>query len=297
MRLALIGNCQVAPWRETLRALSPDIEVVNATHVGVTDDVDTFLLKVQESAVDCIVVLNELETGRLEAIKASEAAPMLVRVPSITFGAFHPDCTYVTDGTNVIKTFWGTAWTPRLAGWCFVKGISLAETCELYRDDQLFRSLGYFGAAEASCLSMQRSFADCGLSFDKWYWQAKRYGVFMHGINHPRVIAVAFLMEMVLRDQLSIPCLSAESVHGTIEDPLLRSVSWPVHGPVARALGLPAMEVVRVGGRSIRWDDFLEGCFEGWRAEGRNSETLRIDRTLDTETLSDRVVRYREASG
>lgn len=275
MRVALLLNCQAPLWRDSLLALSPEIVITRSDHVGASADLATAVAAARDDGAEVIIQVAELGdqvTDELERIGWQPAS--LVRVPGILFGGFHPDIGYVFDANGqMVRNAWNTDWVPRIAATGFAAGLSVGQVLGLYTEE-CFTALGYLDYWGPASDALIYRFDETGFDFRSWMQHVKRRGVFMHGINHPKPVAIAALAEQVCRDRLGIQTRGVDAVEPTLFDALGSSVIWPLHAPIAARLGLPAFEAVKISGEYVLWQRFVEECFRAW--EGRFDESMSM---------------------
>ncbi|MEI6374832.1 MAG: WcbI family polysaccharide biosynthesis putative acetyltransferase [Actinomycetes bacterium] len=271
-RIAVLMNCQAPLWADSLQALVSDVDIACAFHVGVTVDLAGSVAAASAAGCDTLIVVNELVTEVAdECARVGYAPETVVAVPGLYFAGFHPDLGYGFDGDERVRSPWGTDWVPRIAIGAYSLGLTLEQTLAMY-STPCFDALGYLDRWNPSSEALRVRFDETGFDFTQWMRATKRTGVFMHGLNHPRPLAVAALAEQVCRDRLGLKPRPAHTVEGVLYDALATSVIWPVHEPVAARLGVPAVEVVKINGRFIPWTEFVVGCYTDWSERGVSTD-------------------------
>jgi hypothetical protein len=264
-RVAILGNCQAPLWADALLSLSPNIDVTSHEHVGTRGRT---LRESYEAAVSdephVVLLLPEfLRDIRASEWLASVGEADFVTTPGIAFTGFHPDLSYAFNSAGLIPNALGEHWNSKILVWCFLHDVPVADTLELFTAEA-FEALGYFDTWRLSASALEAQFRDANLDFRSWMMTVKRSGIFMHGINHPKPIAIAALAQQVLSQHLQQRPLDLESALGYLPDRLGSNVIWPVHGAIASQLSVAPMERLKVHDTFIEWRDFAEDCYHYW---------------------------------
>ena len=186
----------------------------------------------------------------------------IIRIPSVTFPAFHPDQVYARrdDGSLFVGA---TDYHSAIGLWAWSQGASVDEAASLF-DDEVLRALGYDDYWGTSVSALAEAFDLSDLAFRPFWSRAQRLGLFMHTVNHP-VPAALGLLAKAIAERLGAPS-------AVWEDPLERylndycsSAVWPVMPVVARRLGLAGSWQWRLHDDQLRGiERWLERCFDSY---------------------------------
>lgn len=197
------------------------------------------------------------------------AGKALVHLPAVGFDAFHPDLVYVLDRRSggILKPDYHS----RLVIRAWQKGVA-ADRVPLLFTAPVMRALGYCDRWAAAQAGLRFHFDNSSLDFAGFFLRAKRLGVFMHSINHPTVEVTTLLARMAAR-QLGAP---PEIMHRPLPlpDPLLPFVTWPVHPPIAAALGMAGTDGWSIEGVPYGLPDYVAYAYAGYDACGTAPEDM-----------------------
>jgi hypothetical protein len=215
----------------------------------------------------------------------SQTQAVQVMCPSLGFSGFHPDMVFAWCHPDMIYAwrngllFRGlNEYHSAIGLWAWRRGLDVPDAVRLF-SGETFRRLGYYGAFRAEIEPLSDAFTKAGLDFS-WFWlRAKRLGVFMHTVNHPRIDALVLLAKLVARE-LGMPSrVLQEPIERYVPDQLLPIVVWPVYPELASHLGVPGSDLFMYGSSTYRLEDFLAAQ---WEAYGdADPEIIRCPRITD----------------
>lgn len=215
--------------------------------------------------------------------------PNFVSIPSLYFAAFHPDITHA--GLTTPGRRFPVRNNSAIGLWAFARGIDPADACGLY-SRRNFALLGYLDHWDSSVQELRAAFAASRLDFDTFFCAAKREGVFMYTMDHPRISAL-ILVAKLLAMRLG---LGAAVWHKDIlvSDALGRVEIWPVYPMIAHELALPGSYTWLLDrGRVIDGlREYLEHAYAKYAAAGvRPSDVVLPAPVLEVydKVLSDQV--------
>jgi hypothetical protein len=236
LRVALIGNCQVAGLADCLSAICPDIEPLPLQLRR--GDTPERLEQMAAAAASADAVLAqrlgpEARYGPLFHQRLSEAGGRLHFIPRMAFSGFHPD-TVVLTGSAAGRL--GSYHSAIIAG-AWLAGLPERRVPALF-NAYVFRRLGYFEEPARALDFLRGQWSAVGLALGDWS------GQFMHTPNHPAVEVLMTAADQLL-ERLGI---ARDTARPAPEDRLAGIVNLPVYPELARALGVP-------GGR----ETFIQG--------------------------------------
>lgn len=242
--LILAGNCQIGGITATLKAIFPNDNFRVTKVVSLDQEQEAKVVDEIKQADACIITASAAERGFLDKYASTEGINLL-KVPAITFPAFHPDICYVKNAAT--NTFTRRHYESAIGVWSFKKGLDIVDAQKLYTKE-IFRDLGYFNRWSPSVEALKKSFENCGFDFNDFYLNVKREGVFMHTMNHPKAFTVVRLAKL-LAVQLGAP-KSILNKDITINDGLAVTV-WPIYPEIGNHYAVHSSYDWLIGGKSL----------------------------------------------
>lgn len=236
LSMVVLGNCQAAGIGELLQAMTGG--VVAQSHETTPNFLDQvrrgeFDLERTLASADLVFVQMVGEVTRLVTERYPRHAAKLRQLPPLSYSGFHPDCVYVaqSDGGYVRGPM--GEYQSSLCFWAWRNGLSVEQAIDLFRDE-VFDSLGFHDYHTAARKVLVANGTRCGLSLAPLIDQWMTKGCFMHTVNHPKLFALADVLDLALRREGIEPLPGA---HDWVEDRLARWPVWPVYPPLAKRLG------------------------------------------------------------
>jgi hypothetical protein len=236
MRIAVVGCCQAHGYAHALAHLLPEAEVESVEAV-VSRNHD----RLEDAAAllrGCDMLFTQdfgAEFGPLATAALPALGPPVHRLPLLAFAGYHPDMVYLTSGGQVQGSPLGAYHSAIIAA-AFSLGVAEADVPQLF-NRLVYGRLGYlqgFGAARTLLLEMLAGYGlDLAADFEAWHAE----GPFMHGINHPRGLALADVMRAAAI-RAGLLGEAAPRVRPPF-DHLAADTIWPVYPEIAEALGIP----------------------------------------------------------
>ena len=236
MRIAVVGCCQAHGYAHALAHLLPEAEV-EAVEAVVSRNHN----KLEQAAAllrgfDLLFTQDfGAEFGPLATAALPALGPPVHRLPLLAFAGYHPDMVYLTSGGQVQGSPVGAYHSAIIAA-AFSLGVPEADVPQLF-NRLVYGRLGYlqgFGAARTLLLEMLAGYGlDLAAEFEAWHAE----GPFMHGINHPRGLALADVMRAAAI-RAGLLGAAAPRVRPPF-DHLAADTIWPVYPEIAEALGIP----------------------------------------------------------
>lgn len=265
LRVVIYGNCQVSSWAEVLPVLNASISVLEyalVTH----ESSSTYLNSLKMKNPDAILVMTSLEQqlNISKEIKKLTTAPIIF-IPDVTCNVFHPDISYVFNKRKVLQNVLGGDWNSRIMAEGFRIGLTVDSISQALNDEILYEKAGYFEYWNDFIENSTVNFELCEIDFFGWLSKVRQYGNFMHGINHPKLIAVGALAEPVV-EKLGLKSQDFSVVDELCSDPLSDSV-WPVSPLIAEFFGLKQSNLVRFNGEVMDFENFIMTTLNLWRLD------------------------------
>lgn len=298
MSAVVLGNCQATTIAELLQAMTGDVTARAYETTG------QFLARVRSGDVDLerlldgadlILIQMVGELTQLIRARFPRLRDRIRQLPPLNYSGFHPDCVYVSRGDGGYLRGPMGEYQSSLAFWAWRHGLSPGQAVELFRDE-VFEALGFFDYHASARQVLVANGKQCDLAFapllDRW----RQTGCFMHTVNHPKVHALADVVDLVLRREGISPL---EGTSTWVEDRLARWPVWPVYPELGERLELPGSYLFKLDRGfcpesqpvlTLSLQRFIERSFQAFDASA--SQSLSCART-DGETYQalDRFVR------
>lgn len=219
------------------------------------------------------------------------AAPLAARIPGVhakefpvvVFTAFHPDVVRLEGISSPLG-----ADHSAIALFGHRRGLSAEAILRLYRED-VFARLGYLEAWDDAAAALIASGRAVGLDLADDLLRWSRRGLFMHGIDRPRVFVLADIAARLLREA-GLP-LRGVPVEAYGPDPLVDGPVWPVYPALATLYGIPGSTAFKRGQRRgeppvvLGLDAFVAESLALYRR--RRPEALRCRRLVEWEASAE----------
>ncbi len=236
MRIVALGNCQSHGVAHALAHLLPEA-TIQVAHIDGKPGSDR-AKAAAELIKGCDAVFSQPFGERWGALATDAliaAGLRVVPVPLIIFNGYQPDCAYLMDGTQTLRSPVGDYHSALIAA-AFSLGVPEAEVPTLF-NRLVYGRLGYidaFGKARTLLTEKLASFGDrFTAAFESWHAR----GPFMHTANHPRVFVLA---DIARAGAIGAGLLPEDAPKVTpVFDHLAHNTVWPVYPEIAAALGVP----------------------------------------------------------
>jgi hypothetical protein len=232
----VLGNCQSRPLASSLQALCP-----SATFTPV----ELTAAAMERFAAGDKRILRSL--CEYDAIFAQVPAIVtrtfpdltakVVRIPFVTFAAYHPDLVYINTVREGAKQYlFGPMgqYHSAITLWAYLHGKSTAETLTLF-NAATYEALGYFDFWQTSRNGVLHEGEAAGMllhaNIDRW----ARRGCFMHSVNHPKIDVFIDIAQELLR-KLELPCLPNAAQY--LIDEFAEGAVWPIYPEIGQNLGI-----------------------------------------------------------
>ena len=235
MKIGVLFNCQTLSIAQSLRALLPDHDIVHYRFADVAASPAT-IAEAADALQACQAVITTTTGARLGAADPAALAKTGVRIlkiPHLVFGGYHPDSCYSPDPTRGIV---GPTerFHSRIAACAFLGGLDVEDTIALY-SKLPFARLGYFDRFAEQRATMIDQWAGYGIDLAPWFARWAASGCFMHSMNHPKIIALHGVAQIVCGKLGLSP---REPDADLPPDPMLTFASHPVYPVLAEFLGV-----------------------------------------------------------
>ncbi|WP_156678796.1 WcbI family polysaccharide biosynthesis putative acetyltransferase [Sphingomonas profundi] len=260
-RWLLLSNCQTFGLANSFSLLNSKLHV---------DSADIWTFKVDAERYNREMADYDRVIVHPDIIMAPEfdasRAVNINHLPSIDFGAYHPDFGYFwIDGTFVNSPM--TAYHSVIAVAAYNEGLSLADTRRLY-NGRMYEACGYHRDWAPQRDALLRRYKDHGVDLAASFQHWGRGRAFMYSVNHPRIeelyqVARAFVLA------LGLPITETDIVPA---DNLIAGPCLPVYDEVGEMLGVRGSYLFKAVGRYayVGLDTFLDESFAIFAGHGRH---------------------------
>lgn len=226
-KIIVLGNCQVGGLAAAMQRIywADEVRAV-PLNAGKTDRGPAFFRQIGDA--DLVFGSAAL---RAQLAERNALPARFFTVPAVNFGAFHPDLIRASTHSGNRKGYHSA-----IAVWAFNRGLDPAAARKLFTYDT-FEALGYFSRWDLSTEQLRARFDEAQIEFDRFFLAVKRLGTFMHTLNHPYAVVLAYLAKT-----LAIAAGHDGSIWTRdlqVMDALGRQESWGVYPDVARELAVP----------------------------------------------------------
>lgn len=283
-KVFVLGNCQVGGIADSLRVLMPNVNLERHVLTHEAKSLRKDLRSYRKRDFDVAIVHESIpDSLGDESDLINELAPLVLKIPSLSFSAFHPDIVYAFHDHQVVKNGLNSDWNSRIILLSYLGGYSQQETLSSFNFGT-FESLGYLTAWSSSAADLAASFVRCDLDFSRWIRRVQRLGVFMYGINHPLQFALSELAVQIAESVSSEPLEPVAELHRLTKD-YLAHIVWPVYPEIAQNLGLNGSYHWRVGDDYATLNQFVQRCYRAWDRVGLKKLSLNFIPTISTEAI------------
>jgi hypothetical protein len=268
VKIAVIGNCQVASFARCLRAFLQRAQVTPIPLEKVQRNGDAAEMAALAREADIIFTQDTTREvfGDLRTAELAQHTSNLVLFPKVIFTGFHPDAIGLIPAGRVVHSPTG-AYHSQILMAAFASDMPLEQALELFCEETYDR-LGYFEEFPKSRAHLVATGQSQGFDLAPAVEDWMTHGAFMHTFNHPKIRVMATMCRQALaRTDLAIAEPDADP--DGIEDVLARASRWPVYPEIARRLGLDEpfgfSKAERDGGEALSLRAFAEQSYAIYR--------------------------------
>lgn len=258
-RILVSSNCQTAGIATALQYIFPKDEVapIPLSNLSSEDDVRRFTATFDDASV--WVTAGRFEVFEKYYNQRSSTELKLVRVPIVTFSAFHPDCTYLQfkDSGAVLSPHYNSG----IVAWSYLQNLDVEDCLRLF-NKQVFAELGYLCAWDASVRTLQKAFSTSDVDFNLFMPRIKRTGVFMHTINHPKIVALARIAQIAACKMGASPDVLEQEIE--VLDGLAALPNWPVYPEIGDSLAVSSAYLWRLGSGNVTLSEYIAAVYTAY---------------------------------
>lgn len=255
-RIVVSSNCQTAGIAAALQDIFPRDKIIA---LPLSDfGADAASQELADAVADAQVWVSAGNYTVFEkyGLRAAGGETQVVKIPVITFSAFHPDCTYLrfNDTGEVLSPNYNSG----IAAWGYLNNVDAMDCARLF-NKQVFGDLGYLNAWEANVRYLQQRFSITDIDFNLFMLPIKRAGIFMHTINHPKSFVLTRIAQIASRKMGAADTVLENEID--VPDSLAPAGSWPVYPEIGDSLAVPSSYRWRPGSGVASLDEYLAAVY------------------------------------
>ncbi|GAA4493397.1 hypothetical protein GCM10023158_10590 [Gluconacetobacter tumulicola] len=161
-----------------------------------------------------------------------DCARRLEIIPSIVFGAYHPDLCYARAENTILNSPLD-AYNSIIAIAAYNNGLSVQDALRFYNANT-YQKAGYFDMWGPSVRGIAQEFEAYGFNIGRQIINWSRTSAFMYSINHPKINCLFD----IAREFLQKICVAAYSTQCLPSDNLATGAIFPVYTEIAERYGV-----------------------------------------------------------
>ncbi len=232
LRVGVVANCQVDPLRHALMLASPEIQFVSY-NVNLLRSESDQVAAVARLA-KCDIVMSQPLThgfGPIQPAELRSAGMQVIEFPNLYYSGFHPDISYVGGFGDRILSPAGSYHSVAVI-YGFLSGWAVSQTVSAYQE-VIAAVIDPRRVEQISRTALFERSAAIGFPAEHLFEELSGR-VFMYTVNHPMATPVVFIARWLLNQIGLGQDAPWEWVEAVLDNPLSRSVAWPVWNPSAR---------------------------------------------------------------
>jgi len=249
IKILVSSNCQTGGLASSLnvflRNSISSIDVAPLHHINV--EVEKLKIAQLLDDVDYWVTSYGWDIPEIKLSCEKNLKLKVIKIPAISFSAFHPDLSYVLDKKSNKSLNGKFTYNSAIAIWLFNNNIDPSKAKYFY-NQSTFNILGYKNMWAPSAKRLLDQFISLGFSpaeYHEFFNAIKRTGCFMHSVNHPK-ITLLFELAKLIASRIN-PSVKLDKLNTTIADPLMGASIWPVYPDIAYSLGIDGSYLWKLG--------------------------------------------------
>lgn len=161
------------------------------------------------------------------------AAPNVTRIPTLSFSAYHPDCTYAGGASGMLNGPMD-AYHSIIILAAFNSGLSAKDAEGLFRGE-VYERVGFTDYWIPQRDRLVESFSNHGYDISNEIRRWGRHEAWMHTIDHPKMPPIYDVARAIMRSM----GVEDEGARVLPEDNLTKGCSWAVYPEIGEAVGVP----------------------------------------------------------
>jgi hypothetical protein len=238
MKIAIVGNCQADPLANVFRMAVPG-SLVNV-----------FVVQRERTAGELTAALRDIEDadvtfaqpiagtfGVLSTSSLVERSKRVIQFPNVYYRGLHPDLTYVGGADRRVQGPLGD-YHSLVVLHALIAGMTPAE-CVAEYDRLLSRLTNPALIASTSKVELAKRCSEINFPGDELADVLMGPSISMLTVNHPTTATMVWLAKACLRSAAVSTGVDWAWLEVVVDNPLLRSVAWPIAPSAAELHGLP----------------------------------------------------------
>lgn len=244
LKIIIYGNCQTTQLVYSLMLLlrgKAQLIGVDANHSNHKEQLKELSLDKVHNKID--LVITNMDTQELLPYFPLN---MIITIPSIHFGGFHPDVVYYSKRSmpSTPSFFMKNPTVSAIGLWTAINKVSIEDSNELYCAE-VFKALGYMDYFDVAVHALRNSYESHGINLKYIDKHIASRSVFMYGPLHPK-FEVTLSLSVGICEKLNLtPVVDYEQIVSMIVDPLQREYAWGCFPPLAQELGVEGSWFIR----------------------------------------------------
>lgn len=253
MRIAVLGTCQVFGIAHSMKSRLVEEITVTPFQVACVPADQREELADSLRSFDIVVAHHTSDKwGPLSTAALRKRGVNYLNFPSLVFRGFHPDIFYLEKGKGYLHSPVSELHSALVAG-AFLAGIDPSRVPALF-NRFIFAELGYLDEFLTSESILNNQFSCITKIKRNFARELLKSGVFMHTINHPKIVALDFATGLFIEEHLS-HLKNEEAASPVLDDYLAKLAVWPVYPEIAKVLGIE-------GSYTFKCSDHLASSFD-----------------------------------
>ncbi len=256
-RILVSSNCQTGGLSAALQVLLPEDRVIPLPLPNFSNENDELKFIEKLNGTDVWITIGQYHL--LEKHKVNDRI-QIVKIPRIRIAAFHPDLIYLrrTSTNELVDPHYNSA----IAAWAYKNNFDVSDTLKLF-NGRIYAELGYLNSWATGTAALKQIFDETDIDFTEFILGARREGLFMYSLNHPKVqvlVRLAKLIALRIGADKSVMDKAVDINDG------LNDVIWPLYPEIGDGFAIPSTYEWKFG--QVKWikglKTYLEFAFNNY---------------------------------
>ena len=244
MNILIYANCQVNQLVTGLKLAllgKANVMGIDINNPNAKDQLKKIASDLSSYKVD--ILLTNHGTEELTPYFSKD---VIVEIPSIHFGGFHPDVVYFSASAapTTPSFFMKNPTVSALALWGHLNKLTLDKMLSFY-NEEVFEQLGYMDYFDVANHAIIKSYESHNVNTSYIEKHLTSRDVFMYGPLHPKFEVTLSLCFGICETLALQPSLSFNDINQMLPDPLQSEYAWGCFPPIANQLGVPGSWMIR----------------------------------------------------
>ncbi len=244
MNILIYGNCQINQLLTGLKCVllgQANILAIDINSPNANKQLSELASKSGAGKAD--IIITNYDTTELKKHFDDE---IIVEIPSIHFGGFHPDVVYFANKSTPDKPlfYMKNPTVSALALWGALNNLTADKCLSLY-NEEVFDALGYMDYFDVASQALLKSYQQHNINSEYIEKHLSSREVFMYGPLHPKFEVTLNLCYGICEKLNLKPSMPYSNIAKMLPDPLQGEYAWGCFPPLADRLGVPGSWMVR----------------------------------------------------